>query len=217
MHIAEGFLPIEWCLIWFIISIVFIAVGIVQMKKVIDESPESKKIFTISGVLIFILSLLKLPSVTGSCSQALGNGLSGSLFGPAITSVIVTIVLILQAFLLGYGGLTTLGANIFSIGIVGPFVAFIVYYGLKRFDIPPYISMAITAFLSNIFTCITAAAQLGLVYGKFNAFLIIYAITQLPLAIIDTFITTIVFIVILELFKYSYIFDMELEDFLSLR
>ena len=118
MHIMEGYLPVEWCIVWFIISFIIVAFGIYQIKKIVDENPETKALLAVSGAFMFILSSLKLPSVTGSCSHPCGNGLGAALFGPAVTAVLATIVLLFQAILLAHGGLTTLGANIFSMGIV---------------------------------------------------------------------------------------------------
>ncbi|MGV8133176.1 MAG: cobalt ECF transporter S component CbiM, partial [Methanobrevibacter sp.] len=119
MHIMEGFLPAEWCAVWFIISIPIVLYGVYQIKKITETTPESKALIAVSGAFMFILSSLKLPSVTGSCSHPTGNGFGAVLFGPAVTAVLASIVLIFQALLLAHGGITTLGANIFSMGIVG--------------------------------------------------------------------------------------------------
>ena len=127
MHIMEGYLPLEWCIVWYIISIPVIVYGIYQIKKTREETPESTALLAVSGAFMFVLSSLKLPSVTGSCSHPTGNGLSAAIFGPAAAAVLATIVLLFQALLLAHGGLTTLGANVFSMGIVGPFVAWIVF------------------------------------------------------------------------------------------
>ncbi len=60
------------------------------------------------GAFIFVLSALKLPSVTGSCSHPTGTGLSAVVLKPAITAVLAMIVLVFQALLLAHGGLTIL-------------------------------------------------------------------------------------------------------------
>jgi cobalt/nickel transport system permease protein len=72
MHIMEGFLPLEWCLFWFILSIPVIVYGIYKIKKITEEIPESKSLIAVSGAFIFLLSSLKIPSVTGSCSHPTG-------------------------------------------------------------------------------------------------------------------------------------------------
>ena len=100
MHIMEGYLPLTWCIVWFVISFIIVAFGIYQIKKIVDETPESKALLAVSGAFKFILSSLKLPSVTGSCSHPCGNGLGAALFGPAVTAVLATIVLLSKLFCL---------------------------------------------------------------------------------------------------------------------
>ena len=47
------------------------------------------------------------------------HGLGGLLIGPGPTVVVASIALVFQALFLSHGGLTTLGANIVSMGVVG--------------------------------------------------------------------------------------------------
>ena len=75
------------------------------------------------GAFAFVLSALKIPSITGSCSHPTGVGLGAILFGPMTMAVLGLIVLLFQALLLAHGGLTTLGANTFSMAIAGPIVS----------------------------------------------------------------------------------------------
>ena len=39
MHIAEGYLPLEQCVIWFVLSTIVVAYGIYQLKAVLNENP----------------------------------------------------------------------------------------------------------------------------------------------------------------------------------
>ena len=198
MHIMEGYLPLQWCIIWFVISIIVVAFGIYQIKKIVDENPESKALLAISGAFMFVLSSLKLPSVTGSCSHPCGNGLGAALFGPAVTAVLAAIVLIFQALLLAHGGLTTLGANIFSMGIVGPVVAWIIYKGLTKANIPSTVAIFFAAFLGDLLTYVATSFQLALAFpaptftGALSTFLVIFAVTQVPLAIGEGILTVII-------------------------
>ena len=198
MHIMEGYLPLLWCTIWFVISIIVVAFGIYQIKKIVDETPESKALIAVSGAFMFVLSSLKLPSVTGSCSHPCGNGLGAALFGPAVTAVLATIVLLFQAILLAHGGLTTLGANIFSMGIVGPFIAWIVYKALTKANISSTIAIFFAAFLGDLLTYVATSFQLALAFPSPNFgtaltnFLIIFAVTQIPLAVGEGILTVII-------------------------
>ena len=198
MHIMEGYLPLEWCIVWFVVAIIVVAFGIYQIKKIVDETPESKALLAVSGAFMFVLSSLKLPSVTGSCSHPCGNGLGAALFGPAVTAVLATIVLIFQALLLAHGGLTTLGANIVSMGIVGPLVGWIVYKGLTKANISSTIAIFFAAFLGDLLTYVATSFQLALAFPApsfgtaLTNFLIIFAVTQIPLAIGEGILTVII-------------------------
>ena len=119
MHIMEGFLPVKWAVIWYVLFIPFFVVGLKNITKVVQEHPKEE--ITISSYVVHLylcLSALKIPSVTGSCSHPTGVGLAAILFGPSVTVVLGTIVLLFQALLLAHGGITTLGANAFSMAIL---------------------------------------------------------------------------------------------------
>ncbi len=194
----EGYLPVEWCIIWFVVAIIFVAYGIYQIKKIVDETPESKALLAVSGAFMFILSSLKLPSVTGSCSHPCGNGLGAALFGPAVTAVLAAIVLIFQALLLAHGGLTTLGANIVSMGITGPIVAWLVYKGLTKANVSSTIAIFFAAFLGDLLTYVATSFQLAFAFPSPSfseslvKFLVIFAVTQVPLAIGEGILTVII-------------------------
>ncbi|BDZ71021.1 cobalt ECF transporter S component CbiM [Methanobacterium petrolearium] len=205
MHIMEGFLPWQWCLFWYIIALPVVAYGIIQLKKITDENPESKPLLAVSGAFVFVLSSLKLPSVTGSCSHPTGTGLGAVLFGPAVASVLGFIVLIFQALLLAHGGLTTLGANTFSMGIVGPVVAWLVYKGFQKAGGHTLLGVFFAAALADLMTYVTTAIQLSLAFPvpsfavAFNNFMYIFAITQIPLAIAEGLLTVVIFDYIMKL------------------
>lgn len=196
MHIMEGYLPKEWCIIWGLISLPFIILGIRKIAKGSDSN-EKKVLLALAGGFIFVLSAMKIPSVVGSCSHPTGTGLGAILFGPLQTSVLGLIVLLFQALLLAHGGLTTLGANTFSMAIAGPFLAFAIYQLLKNKNRSVAVFLAAT--LGDLFTYVITATQLAIVYHEgigFGAalgkFLSIFAVTQVPIAIVEGLLTVVV-------------------------
>ncbi|WP_294794356.1 energy-coupling factor ABC transporter permease [uncultured Fenollaria sp.] len=196
MHIMEGYLPKEWCIIWGLISLPFIILGIRKIAKGSDSN-EKKVLLALAGGFIFVLSAMKIPSVVGSCSHPTGTGLGAILFGPLQTSVLGLIVLLFQALLLAHGGLTTLGANTFSMAIAGPFLAFAIYQLLKNKNRSVAVFLAAT--LGDLFTYVITATQLAIVYNEgigFGAalakFLSIFAVTQIPIAIVEGLLTVVV-------------------------
>jgi cobalt/nickel transport system permease protein len=200
MHIMEGFLPAKHCIAWGLASAPFVAVGAYKIRRVVREHPEVKLLLGASGAYVFILSALKMPSVTGSCSHPTGTGLAASLFGPTVTTVLSAIVLLFQALLLAHGGLTTLGANIFSMGIVGPFIAYWLFHGLKSVGASVAIAVFFAATLGDLSTYVVTSFQLAFAFpdpvsgiaGAAAKFLGVFAITQVPLAISEGLLTVVV-------------------------
>jgi len=201
MHIMEGFLPGPWWQIWFAISIPVILYGIHKLNKLMEDKRDLLPLLAVSGAYIFVLSSLKLPSVTGSCSHPTGTGMAAILFGPAISAVLSMIVLMYQALFLAHGGLTTLGANVFSMGIAGPVIAYLIYkIGMKaglNFYFTVFLATAMADIVTYLVTSLELAlafpAQVGGVIASFQAFAAIFALTQLPLAIMEGAITALIF------------------------
>ena len=200
MHIAEGYLPKTWAFGWMAVCVPFVVAGFLSIRKKVERSPRAKVLLAMCGAFAFVLSALKIPSVTGSCSHPTGVGLGAILFGPTATTILGLIVLLFQALLLAHGGLTTLGANLFSMAIVGPIVSWAVYMALKKAGAKPAAAVFCAAALGDLLTYVTTSFQLGVVYGNVAEYLTIFAVTQVPLAIAEGLLTVVVFNV---LEKYS--------------
>ncbi len=194
MHIAEGFLPLTWALVWYAIALPIIVYGAYKVKKLLEEKPEMKSLIAVAGGFVFVLSALKIPSVTGSCSHPTGTGIAVVLFGPAITAFLSAIVLLYQALLLAHGGLTTLGANVTSMGIVGPLFGWLAYKAVKGkvdLKVATFVAAAIADWVTYVVTsfqlalAFPAGAGVEGVISSATKFMAIFAITQVPLAIIE--------------------------------
>lgn len=205
MHIMEGFLPWYWCVFWYAIAIPFIVHGVIQIKKVTEKHPESKPLLAVAGAFMFILSSLKMPSVTGSCSHPCGNGLGAVLFGPTVVSVLGVIVLIFQALLLAHGGITTLGANVVSMAIVGPISAWLIWKASRKVGLSFSVAIFLAAVAGDWLTYVTTAVQLSLAFpiptlgSAFVKFMAVFAYTQIPLAIAEGLLTVVILDYIMKL------------------
>ncbi len=160
MHIAEGFLPPKWAALYFVLSAPFIVIGIKQIRQKTKKNKDLKMLLAVVAAYAFILSAMKIPSVTGSCSHPTGTGLAAMIFGPFVASVVGVIVLLFQAILLAHGGITTLGANTFSMGIVGPIVSYLIYKGLKNKN--RKLAVFLAASLGDLATYTVTSMQLAL-------------------------------------------------------
>ena len=202
MHIMEGYLPAAHCIVWGVVCLPFLAAGIARIRHIIQKKKRLLILLAMSGAFIFVLSSLKLPSITGSCSHMTGTGLSAILFGVGTTSILGIIVLIFQAILLAHGGLTTLGANTFSMAIVGPILTWCLFRAGKKLKLNKMANIFIAAALGDLFTYCVTAFQLALAHpseaGGVGAsaakFLGVFAPTQVPLAIVEGLLTVLIVI-----------------------
>lgn len=192
-HIMEGYLPIGHAVAWGALCLPFLAAGLISIKRTVAQHRKALLILAMAGAYAFVLSALKIPSVTGSSSHPTGTGLGAILFGPSAMSVIGIIVLLFQALLLAHGGLTTLGANTFSMAIAGPFVSYGVFRLCRKLNVNKSVSVFLAACLGDLFTYCVTSVQLGLahpaaeggVMASVATFLGIFAVTQVPLAIVE--------------------------------
>lgn len=200
MHIMEGFLPLGWAIAWWLIFLPFFFWGLRSITAITRQHPETKLLLALAGAFTFVLSALKIPSVTGSCSHPTGTGLGAILFGPAVMTVMGTLVLFFQALLLAHGGLTTLGANAMAMAVVGPLVACGLYHLVVRLSQRQTLAIFLAAALADLATYLVTALQLALAFPAanggvllaFTKFAGIFAFTQVPLAISEGLLTVLV-------------------------
>lgn len=197
MHIMEGYLPPAHAIGWSVAAVPFLVHGLLCLRRARRTDPESGLLLGAAGGFSFVLSALKLPSVTGSCSHPTGIGLGAILFGPGPMVVLGTVVLLFQALLLAHGGLTTLGANAVSMAVVGSWTAWGVHRGLAASGVRPAVRVFAAASVGNLATYVAASLQLALAFpdpvsgfaGAAAKFLAVFALTQIPLALAEGFLT----------------------------
>ena len=187
MHISDGILEPKWIFFWYAISVLFISIGLRIINKRIKVDPVYLPRLSLMGAVVFVISVWHIPvPVTGSSSHPVGTPMASIIIGPFATVVISAIALFFQAFA-AHGGLTTIGANTFSMGIAGTFGGYFVYRLLKNIS-PLWFSAGMAGFAGSILTYLTTALQLALSlntgyvvhYWKLYSFGFIP--TQLPLA-----------------------------------
>ncbi|HIK27361.1 MAG: energy-coupling factor ABC transporter permease [Oscillatoriaceae bacterium SKW80] len=200
MHIMEGYLPVGWAIFWWLVFFPCFALGLRSLHRLTKENPDLKLLLALAGAFTFVLSALKMPSVTGSSSHPTGTGLGAILFGPMAMSVLGTLVLVFQALLLAHGGITTLGANAMSMAVIGPFFAWGTYQLLMQYSKKQKLAIFLAAALANLITYVVTSLQLALAFPAENGGILvsflkfagIFAVTQIPLAISEGFLTVLV-------------------------
>ena len=199
MHIMEGYLPPVFCIAWGALCLPVLAAGLFRLRK-LGRKRTTPILLAMSGAFVFVISSLKIPSVTGSCSHMTGTGLAAVLFGVPVASVLGVIILLFQALLLAHGGLTTLGANAFSMAIAGPLISWGIFRLGKRIGVKRNIAFFLAAARGDLATYCVTSLQLAAAYPAAEggigasalAFLGVFAPTQLPLAVLEGILTVMI-------------------------
>ena len=193
MHISEGILPLPWAALWFAIAIPFIAYGLYRLKVISSDDLSYKPLVGLMAAVVFIVSCMPVPvPFAGTCSHPCGTGMSGILVGPAISVVITAVALFIQAVLLAHGGLSTFGADVVSMGVMGSLAGYLTFRALRAVRV----NMAVSGFMAGLFadwaTYLTTAVELAAGIKGESAFLplfwkvlIAFIPTQLPLGILE--------------------------------
>ena len=128
MHIPDGFLTLYVTIPAFIITIIFWAIAFKKIKITDQHVP----IMGLLTALFFAAMMMNYPIIGGTTAHLLGGAAIGLILGPFAGLISVTIILVLQAFLFGDGGLTTLGANVLNMGVIGVFIPCILFLVMNK-------------------------------------------------------------------------------------
>lgn len=213
MHIMEGYLPWQWALAWTLVYLPFFFWGYKNLKYFLKRDTDTKMLLAMAVAFAFLLSSLKLPSVSGSSSHATGVGFGTVLFGPMVMAVLGIIVLVFQVFLLAHGGLTTLGANATSMCVAGPLVTWGIYILLKRMNVKWQWAVFFAVMIGDWATYLVTSIQLALAHpdlhegfgGAFVKFISVFGITQIPIAIVEGILT----VMLMNVLVKTNLFDVE--------
>ncbi|WP_220752017.1 cobalt transporter CbiM [Apilactobacillus xinyiensis] len=161
MHIPDNYLSPQTCIAMFTAATPVIALSIKKVELQIKEKKETIPMIGISASLAFIIMLFNVPVPGGTSAHAVGATLLALLIGPYAACIALTIVLLMQAFLFGDGGILALGANIFNMAIIMPFVG---YFCFKIFDKFKYKKTGafVGAFIGINVAALLAGIELGI-------------------------------------------------------
>jgi len=197
MHIADGILPAGWAGLWYVVAAPFVALGLRGMRVQSARSIHFKPLVGLTGAAMFVISCMPIPiPIAGTTSHPCGSALTAIIVGPTITALIASVALAMQALFLAHGGLTTLGANTLSMGVIGGFTGYAVFHIGMRLGLGAWASAFAAGLLADwatyagtAFFMATALAESGKGFSMFLALLAAFAPTQVPLGLLEGFVT----------------------------
>jgi len=162
MHIPDGILNPYACIVMFGISLIFL---IWAWKTARQRMP---RVFiplaaTMSAVIL-IVQMIEFPVAGGGSTwHIMGGTLVTMILGPSGAIISSTIVLIIQALAFGDGGITSFGANVFNMAVIGASSFFVVKFIVNGCSSKKRLGIAlfIAAWLSNILTALAVGIEIG--------------------------------------------------------
>lgn len=138
MHLSEGILPFSHCVGWGLVAAPCVVVATRRLSRRMREGGTLTRALAGMAVAVtFAVTLLPLPLPgIGVTSHMCATPVLALLLGPEVMAAPAAIVLLLQALFFAHGGLTTWGANIFTLGVVGPWSAFLLARLFRRVGLP---------------------------------------------------------------------------------
>ena len=158
MHIPDGLISPQTYLPALALAVpLWMVAGRRLRDRLGDEMLPRLAVFT---ALAFLLSTLMLPLPGGTSGHAVGVGLLALVFGPWIAFMAYSLVLLLQAVVVGAGGITALPVNALAIGFLGAWTTVVLYAALRRLGDGPAIVLAV--WLAVMTSALVLALVLGL-------------------------------------------------------
>jgi len=193
MHLAEGTLPLAQAALWTAVAVPVVVWGLRGELSRGRQLDESRTLFAGATSLLFAATLLPLPvPVIGATSHICLTPLLGLLLGVRRVAAATFFVLILQAVFFAHGGLTTLGVNTLSLGVVGPLAAIATARLAHACGLHYLFSVAIACFIGDLAVYVTDALVLALALSDsvaplttFRTVVAAFAPVQVPLAVLE--------------------------------
>jgi len=161
MHIPDAFIPLPQAALYWVIACIFIILALRWSRNEMHE--ENVPLIAVLAAGIFAIQAFNLPVGMGTSGHLVGGALAAIVLGSPYAAIFVlTIVLIIQGVIFGDGGITTMGANIIILGVIGGFIGYYGYLGLKKITNQVYISAAISAWAACFISALVCALMMAI-------------------------------------------------------
>lgn len=163
MHIPDGYLGPQTYAVLDVAMIPIWAVAASRVKKTLKA--KQVPLMALGAAFSFVIMMFNVPVIGGSTGHAVGATLIAIILGPWAACISVSIALVIQALLFGDGGITAIGANVFNMAFVMPFVGYYLFR-LIAGDSPTtrrtIVASGIAAYVSIVAGSIFAGVEFGL-------------------------------------------------------
>jgi cobalamin biosynthesis protein CbiM len=163
MHIPDGFIDLKTSAAFAAIGAAGVGVSLKGATRQLSE--KSAPLAGLTAVFVFAVQMLNFPVAAGTSGHLLGGVLAAVLVGPYAASLVITVVLIIQAFLFADGGLTALGLSVFNMSLVGVWVGYGIFLLVMKVLPMKKPSVAMAAAIGALISVPAAAVGFVLQYA----------------------------------------------------
>jgi len=193
MHLSEGMLPIDQVIVWSALTVPALAWSVRGESIARKEDPSSAVLMAGATSLLFAGTLMPLPvPVVGATSHICLTPLLALMVGVRRIIWPTFFVLMLHAMFFAHGGITTLGVNTLTLGLIGPGVTVALWAALQRVGVTGAVGFALACGLGGLSVYVTDAVVLAVALADtaepattFGAVLLGFAPVQIPLSILE--------------------------------
>ncbi|UCH79402.1 MAG: energy-coupling factor ABC transporter permease [Candidatus Coatesbacteria bacterium] len=163
MHIPDGFLDAKTFITLDVVAVGFVAAAAARARRVLSE--RAVPLMAVLAAFIFAAQMLNFPVAGGTSGHFAGGALAAILLGPWAGGLVITLVLVIQALAFGDGGMLALGANVFNLAVVAPFVGYGAYSLLRKVfagEAGRFVGAFAAAWLAVVAAASACAAELAI-------------------------------------------------------
>ena len=182
MHIPDGFLSGEACALGAAAGAAGVAVCLRGAARSARE--RDLPVAGLAAAFFLVGDAPMVPITVGTSGHLLGGTLAVALLGPWLGGLTIAVVCMIQALVLGDGGITTLGLTITNLALVPAFAGSPLLLALRRV-LPLFVACGLSAVVNVMLAAVIFVAEVslgatvdvsGLVWSTLGAYAVISVI-----------------------------------------
>ena len=193
MHLAEGVLPLGQAIAWSALAAPVVVWSLRGEQRTRRDTPSSSVMMAGVTSLLFAATLLPLPvPVVGATSHICLTPVLALIVGVRRIVWPTFFVLLLHALFFAHGGLTTLGVNTLTLGLLGPLTTVGLWALLRQLGVGGAFGLALACGVGDLSVYVGDALVLAMALADvtapattFAVVLLGFAPVQIPLAILE--------------------------------
>ena len=193
MHLSEGILPLDQALVFSAVTVPALIWSVRGEALARKEQPSSAVLMAGATSVLFAGTLMPLPvPVVGATSHICLTPLLALIVGVRRILWPTFFVLLLHAMFFAHGGITTLGVNTLTLGLIGPLFTVGAWGVLQRMGANGAVGFGLACFIGGMSVYVTDALVLAAALADtaepattFGVVLLGFAPVQVPLSILE--------------------------------